>query len=136
MQAIDWYLECWTKKYARFAGRARRKEFWMFGLFNALVAVVLAGVAQAVPALQILPMAYSVAVSIPQLCVSIRRLHDIGKSGWWAALPYGAMSLWFALPCSATALAALAVNIVMLAWYVRPGDAGPNAWGDDPKAEA
>ena len=134
MQAIDWYIECWTKKYFRFSGRARRKEFWMFVLFNALVSVVARGAAQAAPALAALPVLYSAAACVPQLAVTVRRLHDIGRSGWWAALPNAAFALAFLLPCAATSVLLMAATVAMLCWLVRPGVAGPNAYGSDPKS--
>jgi len=84
---MNWYLTV-LKKYAVFSGRARRKEYWMFTLFNMIFAIVamfldnILGIA--IDGLRYGPifMLYVVAVLIPGLAVSVRRLHDVGKSGW------------------------------------------------------
>ena len=65
-------------KYATFSGRARRSEFWYFVLFNFLVSFVLG----LIPFLAVLSGLWALAVLIPTLAVTVRRLHDIGKSGW------------------------------------------------------
>lgn len=65
-------------KYATFSGRARRSEFWYFFLFNFLVSLVLS----LIPFLSILSSLWALAVLIPTLAVTVRRFHDIGKSGW------------------------------------------------------
>ena len=67
---------CFTK-YADFTGRASRSEFWWFTLFVIIVAATLSYLSQPWSA------AFSVAIFLPQLAVGARRLHDIGKSGWW-----------------------------------------------------
>lgn len=73
---MDWYLKA-LKNYVNFEGRARRKEYWFFVLINAIVSTVLS--------ILLLPLSwlYSVAVFLPSLAVTVRRLHDIGRSGWW-----------------------------------------------------
>jgi uncharacterized membrane protein YhaH (DUF805 family) len=85
---MEWFIVC-MRKYADFSGRARRKEYWMFVLFNvifamlaALVDVVLANGSQNSPA-GIFSGLYSLAVFLPGLAVTVRRLHDQDKSGWW-----------------------------------------------------
>jgi uncharacterized membrane protein YhaH (DUF805 family) len=76
------------KQYADFGGRARRTEFWMFVLFNIIFSVIASLIDRAIGfkigAIQmgIIGLIYSLAVLIPALAVSVRRLHDIGKSGW------------------------------------------------------
>lgn len=79
---MDWYLQV-LKKYAEFKGRARRKEYWYFFLFNFLIYVCLAVLAAFVKFLIVLYVLYGLAVLIPGLAVSVRRLHDGGKSGFW-----------------------------------------------------
>ena len=64
-------------KYATFSGRASRPEFWWFFLFQILVSVVASMLGDVVAGL------VSLAVLVPALAVGARRLHDIGKSGWW-----------------------------------------------------
>jgi uncharacterized membrane protein YhaH (DUF805 family) len=80
-----WYLKV-LKQYADFSGRARRKEYWMFFLFNLIFTAVLSVldilITLAVGA-GFLYILYALAVFIPSLAVLVRRLHDTGKSGWW-----------------------------------------------------
>lgn len=85
---MNWYLEV-LKKYAVFSGRARRKEYWMFVLFNMIVAIVamivdnVLGIAIEGVGYGPIYILYGLAVLLPGLGVSIRRLHDVGKSGWF-----------------------------------------------------
>ena len=85
---MSWYLAV-LKKYAVFSGRARRKEFWMFALFNFLFAIVfgyldrLLGTEMEGGRVGLLGGIYALVVLLPWLAVSIRRLHDTGKRGWW-----------------------------------------------------
>ena len=85
---MKWYLEV-LKKYAVFAGRARREEYWMFQLINILIIDVLyaidAKTRTAGPGIHLglLSLLYSLAVVLPSLGVLVRRLHDTGRSGWW-----------------------------------------------------
>ncbi|MEJ2399522.1 MAG: DUF805 domain-containing protein, partial [Gammaproteobacteria bacterium] len=85
---MQWYLGAF-KKYIDFSGRARRKEFWYFTLFNFIVTAVLviidvsmAGASQKAT-FGMLSMIYALVVLLPSLGVSVRRLHDIDRSGWW-----------------------------------------------------
>ena len=84
---MDWYLKV-LKQYADFSGRARRKEYWMFALFNmifAIVAMILDNVLGiAIEGIGYGPLygLYALAMLIPGLAVGVRRLHDVGKSGW------------------------------------------------------
>ena len=85
---MEWYTEV-LKKYAVFQGRARRQEFWMFFLFNTMF-YLLAAVVDNIIGTRYQDMwygifytLYSLAMLIPSLAVEIRRLHDVGKSGWW-----------------------------------------------------
>ena len=85
---MNWFIGA-LKKYADFSGRARRKEFWMFFLFYFIFAVVLSiidgliGWGFAGGTIGILYMLFSLGILLPYLAVTVRRLHDIGKSGWW-----------------------------------------------------
>lgn len=91
-----WYLRV-LKKYADFSGRARRKEYWMFFLFNTIF-VFIAGILDGTIAVildatlgtnmieigyGLFYVLYVLAIFVPALAVLVRRLHDIGKSGWW-----------------------------------------------------
>ncbi|HEX7348721.1 MAG TPA: DUF805 domain-containing protein [Rhodanobacteraceae bacterium] len=81
---MNWYFEV-LKKYFDFSGRARRKEYWMFTLFNiiAIVILLIIGMLIAHGRGVALVWLYELAVLLPSLGVAVRRLHDTGRSGWW-----------------------------------------------------
>jgi uncharacterized membrane protein YhaH (DUF805 family) len=85
---MNWYLES-LKKYTVFKGRSCRKEYWYFTLFNILFTIgfgvldQLMGNFVSSPGYGPLSTTYTLAVIIPGIAVSVRRLHDTGKSGWW-----------------------------------------------------
>ncbi len=79
---MKWYLHV-LKNYATFQGRATRKEYWMFVLFNFIMWCVLSAIELITDMPPFLRIVYLVAVFIPSLAVTARRLHDIGRSGWW-----------------------------------------------------
>ena len=78
---MNYYLAV-LKKYAVFSGRAKRKEYWMFLLFNIIIAIGIGIIEGVIGSPGVLGMLYSLAIVIPGIAVSIRRLHDTGKSGW------------------------------------------------------
>ena len=97
---MNWYIKC-IKQYADFSGRARRKEYWMFTLFNALIAFVLGlvlGVFEVITGTEFISTAisaiYSLFIFIPSLAVCIRRLHDVGKSGWFYLIGSGTLGVY------------------------------------------
>lgn len=76
------------RKYATFEGRARRSEYWYWALFQILVGFVLIGIDYSVSLIVlddmgILTTLFSLVVLVPNIAVTVRRLHDIGRSGWW-----------------------------------------------------
>ena len=79
---MDYYTAV-LKKYAEFSGRARRAEYWMFALINLIVCAILYGVGLALGIGEGIEAVYGLAVLLPSLAVSARRLHDTGRSGWW-----------------------------------------------------
>lgn len=85
---MNWYLKV-LKQYADFNGRARRKEYWMFFLINTIISYGIIGIAFAaeLPALSSVSSVYSLAVLIPSIAVGVRRMHDVGKSGWFLLIP-------------------------------------------------
>jgi uncharacterized membrane protein YhaH (DUF805 family) len=79
---MEWYIGV-LKKYAVFSGRARRKEYWMFFLFNLIITLALGFIEGMFGSTGVIGTIYSLAVLIPSIAVSIRRLHDTDRSGWW-----------------------------------------------------
>ena len=115
---MEWYLKV-LKQYADFSGRARRKEYWMFYLFNIIFTIV-ASIIDGVLGMPIFYLVYALAMLIPGLAVSVRRLHDVGKSGW--------MFLVVLIP--------LIGGIWLLVLMVTDSQAGANKWGENPKGTA
>ncbi len=122
---MSWYLEV-LKKYAVFSGRARRKEYWYFFLFNVLITIVLlvidgmTGTLDAAAGIGLLGSIYALAVGIPALAVSVRRLHDTDRSGWWLLI----------------ILVPLIGVIVILVFTVQDSKPGENQYGSNPKSAA
>ena len=83
---MQYFIDVMTKRYAQFTGRARRAEYWYFGLFYFLISMVLAGVAGAIR-MPLLANVASLAFLIPSIAVGVRRMHDVGKSGWFLLIP-------------------------------------------------
>ena len=83
---MNWYLEV-LKKFAVFNGRARRKEYWMFILFNTMFSIVFSLVDTLLIGNEITSNLYSLVVLVPSIAVGIRRMHDVGKSGWYILIP-------------------------------------------------
>jgi uncharacterized membrane protein YhaH (DUF805 family) len=121
--SMNWYLKV-IKNYAGFSGRARRKEYWMFALISAVISIAL-GIVDGVMAtggqsgVGVLGLVYSVAVLLPSLGVSVRRLHDTNRSGWWLLI----------------ALIPILGAIALLVFVCSAGTAGDNRFGSDPKAD-
>jgi uncharacterized membrane protein YhaH (DUF805 family) len=82
---MNYYIKV-LSNYAIFSGRARRKEYWMFVLFNMIFAFLFGFVCGflGVPDLAHL---YTLAMFIPSIAVGVRRMHDVGKSGWFLLIP-------------------------------------------------
>ena len=79
---MKWYLEA-LKKYFVFEGRARRREYWMFILFNFIFLILAALINSELRSFYIIFGIYLFAMIIPTVSVTVRRLHDIGRSGIW-----------------------------------------------------
>ncbi|MDB4947514.1 MAG: hypothetical protein JWM27_163 [Gemmatimonadetes bacterium] len=115
---MDWYMAV-LQKFAQFDGRSRRKEYWMFTLVNLCIAVALNVASRAVGVLAFVNLLYSLAVLIPAIAVSIRRLHDTGKSGWFLLIAF--------VPVLGAFL--------LLYWMAQDGEPGTNQYGPNPKTE-
>ncbi len=114
---MNYYVDV-LKRYVDFEGRARRKEFWMFILINAGINIALTIITFIIPFLGFISYLYGLAILLPMLGVSARRLHDTGKSGWWLLL-------------CLTGIGALVILILCAI----DGQRGDNQYGPDPKAD-
>ena len=116
---MNWYLAV-LKKYAVFGGRARRMEYWMFAIISTVIYIVLGVVdnvvGTTVAEAGILSSIYSLAVLIPGLAVSVRRLHDTGRSGWWLLVNLTCVGVF-----------------VILFFMFQAGNPGSNQYGPNPK---
>jgi uncharacterized membrane protein YhaH (DUF805 family) len=113
---MEWYLKV-LQDYAVFDGRAQRMEYWMFVLFNMLIIIVIGTIEQVIGTGGSVGFLYGLAVLIPGVAVSVRRLHDTDRSGWWLLL----------------SLVPLIGTLVLLIFYCIDGDYGDNDYGPDPK---
>tara|TARA_B100001778_G_scaffold301463_1_gene277491 strand:- start:1916 stop:2314 length:399 start_codon:yes stop_codon:yes gene_type:complete len=130
---MKWFLKC-LKQYADFSGRARRREYWFFQLFNLIFFIVivlgLGLIANALGAndsispefglntiIGLLIIFYVLALTIPSIAVTIRRLHDTGNSGWMLFI----------------SLIPLIGPIWLFILYVKNSQPGENKWGPNPK---
>jgi uncharacterized membrane protein YhaH (DUF805 family) len=120
---MNWYLEV-MKKYAVFSGRARRKEYWFFILFNMIFAIVamivdnVLGIAIEGLGYGPIYILYGLAILLPNLGVLVRRLHDVGKNGWFFFITF--------IP--------IVGAIWLLVLLCRDGVQGENQYGPNPKS--
>ncbi len=98
-----------TAAYAQFDGRASRSEYWWFYLFTVLATAAADTFGGTVGNLA------SLAFFLPGLALAARRLHDVGRSGWWFLLVFTVIGI-----------------PVLLYWLVRASDSGPNSYGEGP----
>ena len=121
---MDYYFKV-LRNYAVFEGRARRKEYWLFILFNVLALILLniadnlLGTYDEELKTGLLSGVYSLIVIIPSIAVSVRRLHDTDKSGWWLLL--------YLIP--------LFGSLVLLIFFVLDSQVGTNRFGVNPKLD-
>lgn len=120
---MNWYFEV-LKKYAVFEGRARRKEYWFFALFNAIIMIVLGIIDRVIgtydvhSSVGLLSGIYALAVLIPSIAVAVRRLHDTSRTGWWILI----------------GLIPVIGAIVLFIFTLLDGKPEENAYGVSPKA--
>ena len=115
---MSWYLKV-LKQYFDFFGRARRTEYWMFILFNFLISwgLQFLDVLIGTYFFTISSLIYTLLVIIPSLAVVVRRLHDVGKSGFYFFLILIPFIGW----------------IWLLVLLCMEGESKPNKWGQNPK---
>ncbi len=116
---MNYYIDV-LKKYAVFSGRATRKEYWMFVLYNMLISfafnfLIIFGVKVSI--VFVLSMLFLLAIFIPSIAVLVRRLHDTNHSGWWAFINF--------IPVIGM--------IVLFVFLVTDSQAGENKYGSNPK---
>ena len=113
---MSWYLKV-LKQYADFDGRARRKEYWMFILFNIIFSIAANILDYLLGTYGVFTGIYGVALFIPGLAVTVRRLHDVNKSGWMILI--------------------LLIPLIGIIWFfiltVTEGTPGENQYGANPK---
>lgn len=113
------YIDC-LRKYAVFAGRASRREYWMFMVFNAVMAFGVAllvtplAFCLGVPRLSALAYAYALFAFLPGLSVAVRRLHDLGMRGWWLLV----------------SLVPIVGSVALIVLFCLPGEKGANRFGN------
>ena len=114
---MNWYLAV-LKNYVGFNGRARRTEYWMFALFNAIIFLVLAVLATVTRSFFFwaILFLYDLAVLLPALAVTWRRMQDTGRNGLWILL----------------GLIPFVGGIILLVFTILPGTQGANEFGPDP----
>ncbi len=117
---MNYFLDILKNKYAQFDGRATRSEYWYFVLFS-FIAYIVAGFLDGflfnlTGGLPILTIILGLGLLVPSIAVGVRRLHDIGKSGWWYLIAI--------VPI---------VSLILIAFFVM--DSKPdNEYGPNPKA--
>ncbi len=122
---MNWFVFA-LKKYADFSGRARRSEYWYFVLFYILIYIgltiidVVTGAFSDSLGLGLLTGIFSLAMLIPSISVTVRRLHDTDRSGWWLLI----------------GLIPLIGAIVLLVFCVQDSQSSENRFGFNPKAAA
>lgn len=110
-----YFLDVVKNKYAQFDGRADRPEFWYYTLFSFIIAIATA-IIDSILGMSLIGLLFALALLIPNIAISIRRLHDINKSGWWLLV----------------ALIPLIGALVLIAFYVMPSDPNDNQYGPRP----
>jgi uncharacterized membrane protein YhaH (DUF805 family) len=112
---MSWFFVV-LKKYAVFSGRARRMEYWMFTLISSLIYIGVWALGRRIGS-EIPEYVYLAAFLLPSLAVTVRRLHDTGRTGWFVLIGF--------IPCIGT--------IVMLVFTATEGEPGQNKYGPNPK---
>lgn len=119
---MEWFIMA-LKRYADFSGRSRRKEYWFFYLFYVLIFIgiqfleVMLNMSEP-ESFGLFSGLFFLGMFIPSIAVTVRRLHDTNRSGWWILISF--------VP--------LIGFIAMLFFLFSEGDSGSNAYGPDPKA--
>jgi uncharacterized membrane protein YhaH (DUF805 family) len=120
---MKWFLDVLKNKYATFDGRARRSEYWYFVLFYLLILVGLTFVDGLIGTLNeeagigVLGGLFALGTMVPGLAVTVRRLHDINRSGWWVLI----------------GIIPLIGDVVLIVFAAQDSQPGANKYGPNPK---
>ncbi len=111
---IHWYKKVVFENYTNFSGRARRSEYWYFSACNIIILIGLSflPIVTKIQELSWSGLIYNLLILLPSIAVGVRRVHDVGKSGWYILIPI--------------------YNLILMCTN---GDVGTNEYGPDPKNE-
>lgn len=120
-------------KYSDFSSRSRRSEYWYWYLFTTIIGLV----ADFIPVVSTI---VTFVILIPTLSVTVRRFHDIDRSGWWVLAPLAALLVLQVgldrqhnVTIIIGAVATIPMLLIVIVWLCRDGTVGPNRFGEDPK---
>lgn len=114
---IDWFKKC-LRNYANFSGRARRKEYWYFVLIQSVLAFIATIIDYIIFSnLGLFYFVTALGLFIPSLAVTIRRLHDTSRSGWWMLI----------------SIIPLIGSILLIVWLATETKPEVNQWGPPAK---
>lgn len=138
---MNWYFET-LKKYAVFNGRGQRKEFWIFSLVNLLIGFCILYLADLFPGLKsflyVLFSLYTLVILTPWVAVAVRRLHDVGHTGWWILFGFVFFIVTTDLPARNIVDVLIRVIVgfgfaLMMHYLGLDSHPGANQYGPDPK---
>ena len=113
-----YFVNVLKTQYTDYNGRPNRPHFWYFFLFDFIITIVLAFIDTLLFGRSLLSLIFSLATLVPNVCLGIRRLHDLGKPGWWYWI--------FLVPFIG--------SIILLVLFCLPGENKANAYGEPVKA--
>jgi uncharacterized membrane protein YhaH (DUF805 family) len=114
---VSYFKRVVLEKYADFTGRARRSEYWWFTLANIVAVIILLVLVAVSNIFWVLYAIYAIGLIVPSIAVTVRRLHDTDKSGWWIFI----------------ALVPFVGGIILLVFMCIDSTRGPNQFGPSEK---
>ena len=116
---MKYLLDPLVKHYADFSGRANRKQFWLYALWLGVVYIVIGILSAALgeKAGTVLSALVGLALIVPNLAITVRRLHDTDRSGWWVLIT----------------LLPLIGGLILFVFELLPGTLGANRFGNQPQ---
>lgn len=140
------FKRCLSSDYFKFSGRARRREYWMFTVFaNAIMYVfqffilLFQNIEWVSLMFTLGALIFALFMIIPSISVAVRRLHDVGRSGWWLVSPVAPLTLLPVLKDESSSLflvvgLSVIASMVMFIFMLIDGNKEPNIFGQSPKA--